>query len=235
MVTVSIPSLPPALGELIRPENYEVRYLGRDGAVENEFYDRDLIVSGELQIRVQKHPWGPIVVRFGCTGFDANELCCGGLYPIDSETAGSIKLRWEDGFICTELLRYASVGGDLHRYNVPRLRDAVLEKSNGNPWLIDREAIATALEHGVLSSRSIRTAELRPVRLPLPDGTWRRVNPVCEGEMEASFGVLETEICDGYQELVRVPDGDVASIFAGLGEWTLNVNRGAERIESGKL
>ena len=107
----------------------------------------------------------------------------GGIFP-ESGKHGRLFLNWEDGFIAEIIYKMVRNGYDLDSFNVVRLKNYLIERSSGNPWVFDEENIIYALSNGIFNANFVKRKNSREIILQLPDG-------VLDVVLQAS-GALET-------------------------------------------
>lgn len=103
----------------------------------------------------------------------------GGVYPLHRESDGTLTVSYENGFLAgllhTLLRRNPGVVRNL---NIGRLELEILQRSRGNPWHLDQEAILRRLSTGSMRADSIRLIPGSLVNLELLNETWISLNPL---------------------------------------------------------
>lgn len=101
----------------------------------------------------------------------------GGVYPLDLEKGDVVRLSYRDGFLAELLLPMCAAGDLLEALNVSRLRRETWDRSLGDPWSLDREAILETLLYGSMRSGRIRRRPSFELSIEVPAGTWVAGNP----------------------------------------------------------
>ncbi len=153
-----------------------------------------LRVTDELG-RIERHePWEKGAGRFELTvpkeritavSYEVSPLpglwlkAAGGVYPLHREPNGTLSVSYENGYLA-ELLHdlLGRNPGAVRNLNIGRLEREILERSDGNPWQLDREAILRRLSSGSMRADAIRLLPATAVKLELLDGAWISLNPL---------------------------------------------------------
>lgn len=101
----------------------------------------------------------------------------GAIYPSSLDDRGRLVLSYRDGFLA-ELLYPLSASEELiSSLNVERLREEIWTRSQGDPWLLDREEILIALAYGNMRSDKISLLPSFDLSISAPVALWVAGDP----------------------------------------------------------
>lgn len=92
----------------------------------------------------------------------------GGIYP-SGYRDGELTLTWEDGFAAQVLYKAVVNSIDLSFFNVGRFKKTLLEKSEGNPWVLDENRILYNLFFEIFNANYIREKAETHISFSLPE------------------------------------------------------------------
>ena len=149
----------------------------------------------------------------------------GALKPAGFIVHGNLKahnyLTWDDGFAaeCTGFALAAGAGSA--NFNFTLFQQKLLEKSDGNPWILNRDRIVYALSYGIFNMNYIKKAESHTLSLPLSGtGTWYSGTPGCIQKFEQSGGCInELVITEGENIFINPATGEGITIYADRLTW----------------
>ncbi|MDX9801110.1 MAG: hypothetical protein RBT69_07230, partial [Spirochaetia bacterium] len=99
----------------------------------------------------------------------------GGIYPEDF-CKGKLLTGWEDGLAASIVSSLIKNGISLENFNIGRFERVLLEKSDGNPWLLSEDEIVYGLSFGIFNSNFIKKKEVHNLSLAVsgddPDNRW---------------------------------------------------------------
>lgn len=171
---------PPAAWEPLGRLSYRLVAFGPDWEAESE-----LLEQGTRQAFLSIEKGGPIpVLAYPVIGGRADLLRpAGGVFPLTLDPHGILELSYPNGPLAALLVPVIQNEALARSVNIPRLRAEIWERSGGNPWLIDREAILETLLYGVMRSDRIRNLPEFVLETSLSPGSWVSDNPF-EGTVE---------------------------------------------------
>ena len=209
-VTFHIPSLPEVLQQL-EVSGWRVVVTTRD--------DRS-------EFTVHKDTFKASVPVSGITAVLAYPMgSWGTLKPAGFIVHGNLKshnyMTWDDGFAteCTAFSLASGAGSE--NFNFTLFQQKLLEKSDGNPWILNRDKIIYALSFGIFNMNYIKNAEIHTLNLPLPGtGTWYSGTPGCIQKFEQSGGYInELSITEGENVFINPSTGEGIIIYADRLTW----------------
>ncbi|MCA1754559.1 MAG: hypothetical protein LC641_07680 [Spirochaeta sp.] len=186
-VTVQAPPVPKAWVAVTDPQaKYSLLVTGEDGQQERHTFDLGV---RHVELRVPKE-------RITAVSYVLSPLpglrlkAAGGVYPLHREPNGTLSVSYDNGFIAGLVHDLLSRNpGAVRNVNIARLELEVLQRSQGNPWQLDREAILRRLSGGAMRADSIRPLSGMTVELGLVEGGWLSLNPL-ELSLEPPFEVM---------------------------------------------
>ena len=176
-LTVRVPPPPPAwegLGRL----SYRVTAFGPDGEIESELLEKD---ARQAVLAIEKGVPIPLLAYPLIDGRSDLLRPAGGVFPIDLDRHGTLELSYRNGPLAQLLIPIVQNEALARSISVPRLRNEIWERSDGNPWLVDREAILETLLYGVMRSDRIRQLPAFVLQGRFSPGLWISGNPFEEG------------------------------------------------------
>lgn len=176
----------------------------------------------------------PIIARCVLASGGDARLVCGGFCPEDRTDSGLVPLKWSDGFLASFLLDYRRVAPECVWFGLGRLRSACFEVTEGDPWLLDRDALAVAFEYASLCSGAIRPAEVRVVPDLLPPGRWQPIDPLAVVPIMVTGVDTGVPLRTGRNDFVSTERGDIAEVYVARNRWVRVINRDPETVVSGK-
>ncbi|HUX20249.1 MAG TPA: hypothetical protein VMW69_03350 [Spirochaetia bacterium] len=135
--------------------------------------------SGAAQAHVHITKGGPVpVLAYPLVGGRSDLLRpAGGIFPFSLDDRGALVLSFEDGFL-SELLMPVTRAGDLAgALNIARLQSEIWERSEGDPWVLDRDAILGTLVYGAMSSNRIKNLAAFRLEIEATPGLWYSGDP----------------------------------------------------------
>ncbi|MBO7430138.1 MAG: hypothetical protein J6U56_03895 [Spirochaetia bacterium] len=149
----------------------------------------------------------------------------GTLKPAGFIVHGNLKshnyMTWDDGFAaeCTAFSLASGAGSE--NFNFTLFKQKLLEKSDGNPWILNRDKIIYALSFGIFNMNYIKKAESHTLNLPFPGtGTWYSGTPGCIQKFEQAGGYInELSITEGENVFVNPTTGEGITIYADRLTW----------------
>lgn len=149
----------------------------------------------------------------------------GELKPAGFIVHGNLKahncLTWDDGFAaeCTGLALASGYGSE--NFNFTLFQQKLIEKSDGNPWILNRDKIIYALSYGIFNMNYIKKSESHTLSLPLPGtGTWYSGTPGCIQQFEQSGGYINNlVITEGENVFINPATGEGITIYADRLTW----------------
>jgi len=149
----------------------------------------------------------------------------GELKPAGFIVHGNMKahnyMTWDDGFAaeCTAFSLAAGAGSE--NFNFTLFQQKLMEKSEGNPWILNRDRIIYALSYGIFNMNYIKKAESHSLSLPLPGtGTWCSGTPGCIQQFEQCNGYINNlVITEGENIFINLATGESITIYADRLTW----------------
>ena len=149
----------------------------------------------------------------------------GELKPAGFIVHGNLKahnyMTWDEGFAaeCTAFSLAAGAGSE--NFNFTLFQQKLMEKSEGNPWILNRDRIIYALSYGIFNMNYIKKAENHTLSLPLPGtGTWYSGIPGCIQQFEQSNGLInDLVITEGENIFVNPETGEGITVYADRMTW----------------
>ena len=130
-------------------------------------------------------------------------------------------MTWDEGFAaeCTAFSLAAGAGSE--NFNFTLFQEKLMEKSEGNPWCLNRDRIIYALSYGIFNMNYIKKAESHTLSLPLPGtGTWYSCTPGCIQQFEQSGGYINNlVITEGENIFINPKTGEGITIYADRLTW----------------
>lgn len=183
-------------------------------------------VDDRKEFTTQKNTFKTSVPVSGITAVLAYPIgTWGKLKPAGFIVHGNLKahnyLAWNDGF-ATECTSYAlNSGYGSENFNFTLFQQKLIEKSDGNPWIFNRDIITYALSYGIFNMNYIKKAESHTLNLPLPGtGTWYSGTPGCIQRFEQTGGYInDLVITEGENIFINPATGDGITIYADRLTW----------------
>lgn len=149
----------------------------------------------------------------------------GELKPAGFIVHGNLKahnyMTWDEGFAaeCTAFSLAAGAGSE--NFNFTLFQEKLMEKSEGNPWCLNRDRIIYALSYGIFNMNYIKKSESHVLSLPLPGtGTWYCGTPGCIQKFEQSDGCINNLIItEGENIFINPATGEGITIYADRLTW----------------
>ena len=149
----------------------------------------------------------------------------GTLKPAGFIVHGNLKVHnymaWDDGFAaeCTAYSLTAGAGSE--NFNFTLFQEKLMEKSEGNPWCLNRDRVIYALSYGIFNMNYIKKAESHTLSLPLPGtGTWYSGTPGCIKQFEQHDGYInDLVITEGENIFINPTTGEGITIYADRLTW----------------
>ena len=139
----------------------------------------------------------------------------GAVFPDTLDESGRLVLSWRDGFLAQRYHRLSGLSVPLERVNTPKLRRRIDFVAGDDPWVLDAEALETAIADSTLAAASVRRREARQVTFKLEPGTWIRSSALAPMLLVGSDGTGEMTACLGYHPLVHLDTGRMLSLSIG--------------------
>lgn len=162
-ITVVFPEIPAHLKNISTDIRFLVEYPGlEEKSVSRESFapESKIIITTSLKVL-------PIVAYAIDTDRQSYLYPAGGIYP-SSYKDGELNLTWEDGFAAQVLYKAVINNIDLSFFNVGRFKKTLLEKSEGNPWVLDENEILYNLAFEVFNANSIGEKPKTDISFSLP-------------------------------------------------------------------
>ncbi len=150
----------------------------------------------------------------------------GELKPAGFIVHGNLKshnyLTWDDGFAaeCTALSLTSGYGSE--NFNFTLFQEKLVEKSEGNPWTLNRDKIAYALSYGIFNMNYIKKSESHTLSIPVPGPacTWYAGTPGCIKKYAQKDGCIQNlDITEGENVFVNPETGEGITIYADRLTW----------------
>lgn len=149
----------------------------------------------------------------------------GELKPAGFIVHGNLKahncLTWDDGFAaeCTGSALASGYGSE--NFNFTLFQKKLVEKSDGNPWTLNRDIIIYALSYGIFNMNYIKKSESHTLSLPMSGtGTWYSGTPGCIQQFEQSGGYInDLMITEGENIFINPATGKSITIYADRLTW----------------
>ena len=149
----------------------------------------------------------------------------GNLKPAGFIVHGNLKahnyMTWNDGFAAECTAYSLSAGAGTENFNFTLFQEKLMEKSEGNPWILNRDRVIYALTYGIFNMNYIKKAESHTLSLPLPGtGTWCSGTPGCIQQFEQLGGYINNlVITEGENVFVNPATGEGITVFADRLTW----------------
>ena len=149
----------------------------------------------------------------------------GELKPAGFIVHGNLKahnyMTWDEGFgaECTAFSLAAGAGSE--NFNFTLFQQKLMEKSGGNPWILNRDKIIYSLSYGIFNMNYIKKTESHILSLPLSGtGTWYSGTPGCIQQFEQSNGYInDLVITEGENVFINSAMGESITIYADRLTW----------------
>lgn len=225
-VTVCFPDLP----EHVAVDTIVVSTYSPDGG-DNVTVEIDA-ATASVDLVLPKLAVVPVVAEYRWNGLRHCIRPGGSVYPWYLGDDGVLEVRWDLGFITAVLL---SVGPDRSQaVNVEKLFDKSMEKSDGNPWLLDPRELRGAIERGSLASSSLTLLPTYSGALPLGTGNWITDNPLVGIQYHSVDGCVQIEsIVRGIHRFFDLETAGYVTVSAVDSGWTI-VEAATGAVLSGK-
>ena len=150
----------------------------------------------------------------------------GKLKPAGFIVHGNLKahncLTWDDGF-AAECTGYAlNSGYESENFNFTLFQQKLIEKTDGNPWILNRDIIIYALSYGIFNMNYIKKAESHTLSIPVqgPDGTWCSGTPGCIQHFDQAGGYINNlVITEGENIFINPATEEEITIYADRLTW----------------
>ena len=149
----------------------------------------------------------------------------GELKPAGFIVHGNLKahnyMTWDDGFGAECTAFSLATGAGSESFNFTLFQQKLMEKSEGNPWILNRDKIIYALSYGIFNMNYIKKAESHVLSLPLPGtGTWYSSTPGCIQQFEQYNGYInDLVITEGENVFINPITGEGITIYADRLTW----------------
>lgn len=162
-IAAVFPEIPTHLKNINNNIRFLVEYPGlkQQGVLEKSFAPGSKIVIG-TSLKVL-----PIVAYAIDTDKQSYLYPVGGIYPSGYKD-GELTLTWEDGFAAQILYKAAINSIDLSFFNVGRFKKTLLEKSEGNPWILDEDKILYNLFFEIFNANYIEEKPKTDISFSVP-------------------------------------------------------------------
>jgi hypothetical protein len=143
----------------------------------------------------------------------------GGIYPLDCDIlTESISLSWQQGAIAEVLYRLWSQGVDCSAINVPRLREEISVRCQGDPWRLDLDRICARLSTQTFNLTDIRLAPSRDLLLRPGVGSWFSESPFHSPiSTQADGSLFLQDVVLGGHFLFETPPGACFFLYVDEG------------------
>ena len=183
-------------------------------------------VDKRKEFTIRKHEFKASVPVSGITAVTAYPVGgWGELKPVGFIVHGNLKahnyMTWDDGFAaeCTAFSLAAGAGSE--NFNFTLFQEKLMEKSEGNPWCLNRDKVIYALSYGIFNMNYIKKAESHILCLPLPGtGIWYSGTPGCIQQFEQAGGYInDLVIMEGENIFINPATGEGITIYADRLTW----------------
>ena len=183
-------------------------------------------VDSRKEFTTQKNTFKTSVPVSGITAVSAYPAgTWGEMKPAGFIVHGNLKahnhLNWDDGF-ASECTSYAlTSGAGSENFNFTLFQQKLLEKSDGNPWILSRDKIIYALSYGIFNMNYIKKSECHTLNLPSPgNDTWYSGTPGCIKTYGQHDGYLwNLDIYEGENIFINPATGQGITIYADRLTW----------------
>ena len=150
----------------------------------------------------------------------------GELKPAGFIVHGNLKthnyLAWDNGFAaeCTSLSLASGYGSE--NFNFSMFQQKLIEKSEGNPWILERDKVVYALSYGIFNMNYIKKAESHTLTLPRPgtDCTWYSGTPGYIKKYFQRDGFIQNlDITEEENVFINPETGEGITIYADRLTW----------------
>ncbi len=150
----------------------------------------------------------------------------GELKPAGFIVHGNLKannqLTWNAGF-GAECTGFAIRSGyDSANFNFTLFQKKLMEKSEGNPWVLNRDKVIYALSYGIFNANYIQKADSHILTLPFPgqDRIWYTGTPGCIKAYKQQDGyIMNLDITEGENVFIQPETGKGITIYADRLTW----------------
>jgi hypothetical protein len=159
-----MPELPVHIKSSYSNINFELKYPGMDNYIEAA-PGSSVFVSSVFSV------FPVVATPYICES--SEDLNSRGFYPAgaifpESGTDGKLFLKWEDGFAAEIIYRMVNNGHNVDSLNIGRLKQYLIEKSSGNPWIFDEENIIYALSFNIFNANFVKKKKVYTIILEMP-------------------------------------------------------------------
>ena len=183
-------------------------------------------VDNRKEFTTRKHEFKASVPVSGITAVTAYPVGgWGTLKPAGFIVHGNLKahnyMTWDYGFAaeCTAYSLTAGAGSE--NFNFTLFQEKLMEKSEGNPWCLNRDRVIYTLSYGIFNMNYIKKAESHTLSLPLPGtGTWYSGTPGCIKQFVQHDGYInDLVITEGENIFINPATGEGITIYADRLTW----------------
>ncbi len=216
-IIIDLPAVPAIWEPTIATEGITLSYLAGDDTIRSV----DLAAgTRHAELRIPKRSVVSVVAVFRTADASAVLMPAGAVYPWHVSDSDRLSLSWQHGFVSSVLL--SCTASRAQAVNVAKLTDIVLERSSGNPWILDPAILRKAIEMGQLDSRSISKLSVFDLEVLGASGRWVSGNPLDTSILESSGSTL---LLSGLPEAVHsffcIDSGERVDIAADTDGWAV--------------
>ncbi|MCL2792168.1 MAG: hypothetical protein FWD87_03680 [Spirochaetaceae bacterium] len=171
---VIMPHLPGHIKSSYSDIRFELKYPGATPILDNYKEIRagsSVFISSSFSTGLSVFPVVAIPYMYLDTEKNSKEHItfypAGGIFP-ESGKDGKLFLTWEDGFVAEIIYKMVGNGYNLESFNIGRLKNYVIDRSSGNPWIYNEENIIYALSFGIFNANFVRRLESHQIVLQIP-------------------------------------------------------------------
>ncbi len=185
--------------------------------------DRDWIIEyysdGDIKRVVGRHDTDVISIKMGLSPYSVITARPDGDFRpagICREAGDCIyRLSWDQGAAARFFLDLPGLADRMYDCNLTLIAEKFMEKSNGDPWAIDRDYLKRHLIQGTLNGSRFRKLEYRTIEpgIPEPYTSW---DPFYAGKEDGSTGCLQGRN-------VFYSNGEKTIVNSDSNGWTMTV------------
>ncbi len=131
-------------------------------------------------------------------------------------------MTWDEGFAAECTAFFLAAGAGSEDFNFTLFQEKLMEKTEGNPWCLNRDRIIYALSYGIFNMNYIKKSESHTLSIPVPgsDCTWYAGTPGYIKEYEQRDGCIQNlDITEGENVFVNPDTGEGIAIYADRLTW----------------
>ncbi len=153
----------------------------------------------------------------------------GAVFPRQLEEGDRLSLTWAEGFLAQLLLECAVSGDSMQAVNTPKLQLELLDRSDGDPWRLDFDALKSAIVNETLAFRSLKLLPRHDVTMEVKPGIWIGGNPLSLSGIDCTSGeAVFSDLPEGVHSFFLVDGNERIDISVRSTGWTaINTVTGA--------